>query len=746
MSKNGDVWFAVYYGVITYEVAKMNPKTISRRCDEILAKLSACMPNFEVREAQQRLMNGISHICAGKSLNNEKARKHIIAECPTGSGKSLSALIPAISYIEALRKEHIDDVRVVYATATVSLQNQLARDFELLEQAGVKVNYHTAVGRGRFICKKNANILLQKPTDTQESLSFDSGEHLIEPIMDLNIDENDVIAITHLMDALDKGIWSGMKDDLQAELSVKPKIWEKIKSNSHNCSKSCRHYSKESCPFVANRQRMSEADVVVTNQAMLFTDIDSALVLPDIEKSLVILDEGHKAFEIFAQQQEAAVNINSLTTLSGQLKHYICGTVDNIYKANGSEKKAPTQVVNQHLSELSNEVKMFSSSLNNAFQHATQHQNKLEKSQGIWEMNVNDVFQYQLHTPMSNMKNILNVLVDLLQGTLELAKKLEDDTAIDRGVSVISEQLAIISSSLDTFEYFLSPEKFEPVALWCQKSEKDKYVSLNAACIDMSEQMKEVFWNRVKHCVLMSATLRIDNSFHRICSQMGVDRSMAYVVALPSPFKTAYENSNLYLYPDIPTPDWRDTISHSTEVAKCTAEFMNIHLGGLLLVNSRKQLEEIVSMLPNELADMALIQDGRVSRDALIKKHKERVMNKQKSLLIGMASFAEGIDLKGELLTFVGICKLHFGHSNGPRTKAEAKYINNNGGNAFEQLILPETERYLQQSIGRLIRSMSDRGDIAIFDSRCVKKSYGNRLIQCLPEFNVVHQHKKMIA
>lgn len=715
----------------------MKKITIQQRSEALLSKLSQFMPDFESREAQQRLIAGIAHIT--QNSMDEKTPRHMIAECPTGSGKSISSLIPAKAYLDSLHEDNIEDVRVIYATATVSLQNQLLKDIDLLKSAGIPINSHVAVGRARFFCKKHAQILTQSEQDNQEKLSFDDGiEGFALPNDVVEITDVDKRKINTLFSALEDGRWTGMKDDLSEAMSVNAVLWDKVKSDANTCSSQCRFYGKETCPFVANRQKMGDADIIITNQSMLFTDLDNARVLPDVEKSLVIVDEGHHAFSNFAKQQDSSVAVNSLLTMSNKHSLFISNGIDLIYKQTKTRPEVSTQKIQSMFSELQNELTNFVRELDRCFKHATQHQNTFERAQGNWEMKIGDIHKYALVIPIENIEAIINKLQGWLSRAIEVGKKGDADDLLTSIMAKISEQLSTIEDAQKTLDYFLRAEQYAPIALWCRTTgENAGQITMNASRVDMSQLMREKFWDRVKHCVLMSATLRTNGQFDRICSQMGIDKTLAHVTALPSPFEDAYHNSTLHLYPNIPEPNWKDTRKHSQAVSDHTTEFMIYHHAGLLLVNSRKQMEEIVSLLPAHIASIALVQGGNVSRQILVKQHIERVESGNKSLLIGMASFGEGLDLKGDLLTFVGICKLNFGHSSDPRTNAESNHIKNIGGNPFQELILPETEKNLQQCVGRLIRSIKDTGEIAIFDSRCVTKGYGSSLINGLPNFYI---------
>jgi ATP-dependent DNA helicase DinG len=283
-------------------------------------------------------------------------------------------------------------------------------------------------------------------------------------------------------------------------------------------------------------------------------------------------------------------------------------------------------------------------------------------------------------------------------------------------------------------------EASDNVAMWYTRNNLDipNNASLFSARINVSYQMRDRLWERCHHAIVMSATLSTQGNFNQFFHESGLPSNITISEQYSSPFVDAFHNSSLHLYPNMADVDWRNETAHSLEIVNETREFMQYHRAGLLIFVSRRQMEEVVSLLPKDLKDIALVQQSS-SKNQLIADHRKRIDEGKSSLLIGLASMSEGLDLKGGYLTFVGIAKLSFGASQSPRLQAESKLIDANGGSSFQMLTLPKAELALQQSVGRLIRSITDTGEVAIFDNRLIKKRYGSSLLSSLPPFYRVY-------
>ena len=161
---------------------------------------------------------------------------------------------------------------------------------------------------------------------------------------------------------------------------------------------------------------------------------------------------------------------------------------------------------------------------------------------------------------------------------------------------------------------------------------------------------------------------------------------------------------------------------------------LNPDEASLVLFTSRKVMQLVFEGMQDHWQDV-ILQQGESSKQRLLNQHKQRIDDGEGSVLFGLASFAEGIDLPGDYLTHVVITRLPFTVPDRPVPAALAEWIEKSGGNSFMQLSVPEASVRLVQATGRLLRKEDDKGRITILDKRIVSKRYGQQLIQSLPPY-----------
>ena len=162
------------------------------------------------------------------------------------------------------------------------------------------------------------------------------------------------------------------------------------------------------------------------------------------------------------------------------------------------------------------------------------------------------------------------------------------------------------------------------------------------------------------------------------------------------------------------------------------ARIVDTNEGTLLLFTSGRQMRDVLDALPAHLRDITVAQD-KTPRARLVARHRKRVDAGEGSLLAGLASLAEGVDLPGRYCTHVIIAKLPFAPPDSPIEATLAEWIESQGRSAFVELMVPQTSVKLQQAVGRLLRTETDSGRITLLDRRVVTRQYGRRMLDCLP-------------
>jgi ATP-dependent DNA helicase DinG len=231
--------------------------------------------------------------------------------------------------------------------------------------------------------------------------------------------------------------------------------------------------------------------------------------------------------------------------------------------------------------------------------------------------------------------------------------------------------------------------------------------------------------------VFTSATLSVGEDFSHFTSRLGL--AEAETLAIPSPFDFESQ-ALLYLPSGLPDPA---SPQHTQAVTELSVPLIEASAGGaFVLFTSHRALQRAADLLRArwaELADFPLLVQGEAPREQLLRRFRES----GNAVLLGTASFWEGVDVRGDALRLVIIEKLPFASPDDALTKARIEHLKANGGNAFREYQLPEAALTLKQGVGRLIRSETDRGVVVICDPRIVDKPYGRVFRASLPPMPV---------
>jgi ATP-dependent DNA helicase DinG len=274
------------------------------------------------------------------------------------------------------------------------------------------------------------------------------------------------------------------------------------------------------------------------------------------------------------------------------------------------------------------------------------------------------------------------------------------------------------------------------VARWIELHEdsvgtKDYLVC--AAPVSGSDRLRKLLWNRASAAVLMSATLTSCGTFDLFLRQSGLSvyRDLQFL-RVDSPFDY---RANAKLVIPAMRADPADAAAHTQEVVDRMPALVRTR-GTLVLFASAKQMRAVYSQLDEALRKITLVQ-GSMPKMEMLARHRAAVDRGDCSVLFGLQSLAEGVDLPGEYCTHVVVSKLPFTVPTSPLEEARREWVESQGRSSFIELTVPETAVRFKQILGRLLRTTEDSGVATVLDRRLVTKRWGGLLMKGLPDFEV---------
>jgi len=308
-----------------------------------------------------------------------------------------------------------------------------------------------------------------------------------------------------------------------------------------------------------------------------------------------------------------------------------------------------------------------------------------------------------------------------LRGIMVKRSEQEEIAALIRRTQELGEDLEFILSQGDAQYVY-----------WCEN--RGKGVFLRASPVDVWPELNRRLYPCLETAVFTSATLSTQRGFEYFRERLGINDAEELI--LPSPFDMQHQVV-IYLPPGLPEPN---APAFSKAAAKEIEAILAITKGrAFILFTSYKSMREIHGMLKGRLPYRLLIQ-GEGPKHLLLEEFKQDVS----SVLLGTASFWEGVDVPGEALSCVIIDKLPFDPPTEPVTQARIERIADQGENPFYHYQIPAAIITLKQGLGRLIRSTEDRGVLSILDSRILTKEYGKLFLQSLPSAPVVQKREEI--
>ncbi len=604
-------------------------------------------------------------------------RHHLLVQAGTGTGKSLAYLVPAL----------VSGKKVLVATATLALQRQLVeRDLPKIKAALDKelkrdITFAIYKGVGNYVC-------LQKMNNSD-------GDPENQAVLEVSSLESDAKRLRAWAESPKA---SGDRDDAP---DVDRRVWFANSVSGRECM------GADECPYghkcfaALAKAKAQTADVVVTNHTLLAIEIvDSHPILP--ERDAVILDEAHEFMDRTTQAVTEELTAPRVIRAAAMARKHMPG------KASDAFTKAADK-----------------------FADAVDDYSEIVKSD-ITKSGRLDQLPKELESSMRAIKESVAAILQLINADAEV---IDINTMAER-----ARVKGALNEISQTVTKLLKPGHTH--VLWFEPT----YSTLYLAPLSVSNVLRRNLLTETP-VIATSATLTVGKSFDAIAKNIGfvigekdedqesedgaIDPANLQILDVGSPFDFANQGM-LYLPKHLPEPG-RDgpSIEALTELGELIEA-----AGGrtLALFSSWRGVEMADEHLRKVLADLKLPIITQRRGDA-VGPLVDKFASIPNSILLGTISLWQGIDVPGPSCTLVAIDRIPFPRPDEPVMSARAAEADAAGGSGFMQISLPRAALLLAQGTGRLIRSLDDRGVVAILDSRIVNKRYGSILLNSMPPF-----------
>ncbi|NWF47324.1 ATP-dependent DNA helicase DinG [Hydrogenophaga sp. D2P1] len=727
-------------------------------------------PGFRVRAGQREMAALIAHTLSGVSLGDGSVsgeaglpeRGIAVVQAGTGVGKSAAYVSTVIPLALAQQK------RVIISTATVALQEQLiAKDLPALAAALPEpFTYSLAKGRGRYVCRLKLDQLSGGDAASADLFESDDASETADASAS-GIAAHTVASAAASARAaerwgerakvyakwtgqLDGGAWDGDRDRLDEP--PEGELWSPVAAERHSCTaRHCPSYN--SCSYYQARAKLAQSQVIVVNHDLLLSTL-GLHALPAPEDCYLVFDEAHHLGAV-AQGQFS----ESMDLMRSQWLDRLPRAVDEVAGALQHTPGVDVALLAREMKGAQGELARLAMARIGALPAWAVLTGRAPRSTpargGFDAAGAPVVERFEggalppewmesislLHSRASALLKVMEALATQLKANAR------DNPGDAARCARLYSRLGVLAPRLQhaqaTAELWLQDPAAgqPPLAKWLEAGIQHGLVTLTAhACpLQPGSLLRHQLWSKVRAAVVTSASLVTCGGFDHFLHESGLAFDDAVVAReVQSPFDHARQGRLVVVQTQA---DPKDVEGYSREMLDALmVDLASVQRGALVLFTSKalmRRAQELLERgLHRDLRDKVLAQ-GEASRTQLLRQHAERVEAGGASILFGLQSFGEGLDLPGELCEWVFITKLPFASPSDPVGQARADWLKAQGRDPFSELVVPATGARLLQWTGRALRSETDEAVVVCYDARLLRQSYGRRMLKGLPPYKL---------
>ncbi|HRF21109.1 MAG TPA: ATP-dependent DNA helicase DinG [Comamonas denitrificans] len=700
--------------------------------DNVVAAQAHLRPRAGQREMAAQVAHTFAHAHLGKPTEGEDSPPNTavapsiaVIQAGTGVGKSLAYSAPAIAM--ALQR----GTRVVISTATVALQEQLVnKDLPALAaHLGQPFRYALAKGRGRFVCQLKLERLVGSSDLYPEEADDLFGETLpAKPVAQAERQAQQQFYAS-MAEALAQGRWDGDRDSLDTPPA--PEAWSPVAAEGSSCTgRHCPAF--QSCSYYERRKELVAAQVIVVNHDLLLSSLGARL-LPELDNCLLVLDEAHHLPATALAQFASSMDLSRLQWLDkltsralriGQLLEV--EEIADIPQHSSGLRQAMGQLAQAAMAQYGETLKSPEARFGPA---------SARIPRGV----LPEALLPPLEAVLAHSTGLLDVLRAIAKALRSTIKETPDEAprlaALYAQLGSLAPRLEAVFATTELLLHTPAPGQ-APAAKWFTLEMDGEWIALqaHASPILPGSTLRQHLWSQVRGGVLTSATLTSCGSFDFFLREVGLhDLPTLATLEVASPFD--YPSQGV-LWAHHTQADPKHAGPFTQEMVHTLLhDLASVQTGALVLFTSKEQMRQAVDALPSALRSKVLVQNT-MPRFALLNKHREQVEAGQASIIFGMQSFGEGLDLPGALCASLFITKLPFAPPDDPVGEARAEWLRSSGRNPFTDLVVPATAIRLAQWVGRAIRTEHDQAQVYCYDRRLCVTSYGQQIQKSLPDFS----------